>query len=226
MENTVTPPAVAPVEAKAATVPIEQFLPATLIQLLSAAPQNEQLRARVLAITRKYIPNAIQTWDGIKEWLEANVDMGKVSAVDKAAIRTPGQATPAADLVSFDITGSGREWGRCHYSVDTFGRTTVQMSPARLRSLVNEALENGCETQTSIHDHVLDGLREYIDEEGLEPTQEWGDDSPDYTDHEQSDSESNGWGFSNQARVWALAVGAVRSDEAMYQRLIGMGVTT
>ena len=71
-------PAVAPVQSKAVTVPVERFLPATLIQLLSAAPQNEQLRARVLAITRKYIPNAIQTSDGIKEWLEANVDMGKV----------------------------------------------------------------------------------------------------------------------------------------------------
>ena len=218
MENTVTPPAVAPVEAKAATVPIEQFLPATLIQLLSAAPQNEQLGPGFWPSPQVHT-QCHPTWDGIKEWLEANVDMGKVSAVDKAAIQTQGQATPATDLVSFDITGSGREWGSCHYSVNTFGRTTVQMSPARLRSLVHEALDNGCETQTSIHDHVLEGLREYIDEEGLEPTQEWDEDGPDYTDHEHADSESNGWGFNNTVQIWALTVAAVRADDAMYQRL-------
>ena len=53
---------------------LEQVLPKTMIELLKMAPANEIARAHALAQLTVPLPNECQTFEQIREWVEANVD--------------------------------------------------------------------------------------------------------------------------------------------------------
>lgn len=154
---------------------IEEVLPASVIQLIRVAPQSETTRAVVMAQINQPIPEGIQSFDAIKDWIEAHIDRPVRSNLLKKPVPASLQANNRIRVL---ISASRDEVGRCDYRDHQKGEGNYEMNRERLASLAAEA----------------DDVDEFWDRVREELGQDWEDfvapestDTITYSEYEQSD---------------------------------------
>lgn len=129
-------PAPPKTEAVAAVVKkcrITDVLPESVRQLLATAPQNETIRAVILAHLKTPIPPDKLTYEGIKSWIEETIDPATLFA------KKPGQGGGSRPTVGIPIRGSAVEHGTCRYHVVVRGDGTFPIDNERFMEIVEDS---------------------------------------------------------------------------------------
>lgn len=151
-EITSSPPADAPVEppkestavdtpsvkSKKKLCSINDVLPASVIALVKANPNNDTIRNLLLAHTRVTVPASEDDFDKIKEWIEWNVapppkpksswelEMERHQA--EIARQQEEWARQQANQVAIAVTAKDRQHGRCSYHNDRRGQGEMRLT--------------------------------------------------------------------------------------------------
>ncbi len=97
---------------------IKDVLPASVIPLVQAAPNNDTIRALLLAHLKVMVPKEEDTFEKVQNWIEFNVEKSAKpkSAIDTMFDRQIREAEEReARMVQVHVTASEREHGRCEY---------------------------------------------------------------------------------------------------------------
>lgn len=180
---------------------IETALRASLIELLKLAPKNPIARSRVLADTGKALPDACQTYDEVKAWIEEHcnpmLNAEQRQRADRAArpaaavdLGQHHQGGAPAEGIAFitDIRFTDRETGSCNYAAR---RTALQeLNVTRedvAAAIASLRAEHGVVTLTNLETR-LSALLQRDAWNRLEPDLEWDDNREvDYEEHEAAD---------------------------------------
>lgn len=159
-----SPPVVVkpPEEKKKQTCRIGQVLPASVIELLKAAPQNDTIRAVILAHLRVPIPDDALTFEQIRTWIEHTIKSPQFLTEQGIPVGIPGvDSVPPAPMVMIPIKGTEDEMGSCRYCVTTRGQGNYQIGLDAFRQMVEES-DDLDELQERVSDEVGEDWYEYI----------------------------------------------------------------
>lgn len=182
---------------------ITQVLPASVLQLVKAAPTNETVRSVLLAHLRVEVPTEHKTYESIKEWIENNVCLPKSP--------TPSTAAPRArPQTALEVTVTDTEFGNCRYCLNRSGRGDIPMDNALLLEAAQE-----CDSMTEFIRRIEDELYEnysdniYMEQDGNESTE----------GHSVTDSDNKEVNLTDSGKE--VLKNLVRSlDTDTYQRLL------
>jgi hypothetical protein len=162
-------------EPKPRTCMIEIALPASVIQLIKAAPHNDTVRAVILAHLKIPVPDECKTFEDIKEWIETTVVIPMPSKSKKGG---PSNAS----IVEIPIQATDTEHGRCNYSIGRNGSGNYQLSVQRFRDMV-ESSQDLDDLVAALSDRIGDDWDQYI---RMNPNE---DEEYSYDDHGIDDDE-------------------------------------
>lgn len=179
---------------------IEQALTPGTIDMVKQWPTHETVRTMMLAELKQQVPPEHDTFEKIRDWIEANIEK-----------RTPafpvGRAIPARGNTGLIIplTVTEHRTGRARYEYTANGTNSLEIDRERLLELAGDASSWG-ELMDFIQEEI--GDREYWD--GVN----WnGREEREYSDHEDDeDSEGNDWG-------WADRNGTIRQLKELIQQI-------
>lgn len=155
---------------------IEDVLPASVLQLVKSAPQNETIRNVLLAHLKIPVPPELKTFNDIKDWVEFNIDPPK-SAWDQECERIEANNR---NRIMVHIQANDREHGSCNYSEDLRGDGSVPLEPDEILEAAEEA-SNLDEFWRNIRNAIMENdPRDHVFMDPVEGSQN-------YTDHESSD---------------------------------------
>lgn len=196
----------APPKTEAVAAPVKKcritdVLPESVRQLLATAPQNETIRAVILAHLKVPIPPDKLTYEDIKSWIEETIDPATLFA------KKPGQGGSSRPRVDIPIRGSATEHGTCQYHVVVRGEGTFPIDNDRFMEIVEDADD---------FDHLMELIETEIRESA------WPDgvnlDNYDDHDHDRYEIEENtdeAFEFKSTARdVIARHLISLNRDEA------------
>lgn len=151
---------------------IADHLTVNIINMLTSAPTNPNVRALVLARLKKPIPPEHVTFDAIQQWIETSFDK---------------PARPVEVDVVIPFTVSDRVTGTCRFSANRGGRGRFPISMSRILELAEE-----CDEMESLMDAI------YSEMEECEFLTEDVDMEIDYSNietsrHEVNDNDGNSW---------------------------------
>jgi hypothetical protein len=126
---------------------MEKMLSGSLIDLIKSAPKNPVVRSIVLQKMKKSPPDACDTFEKIKDWIEFNF-----AAYEWAPNPKSGRG------VNFTIEGSDRETGSCSYACHRFGNVEETISEDDILAEAQRALAEG--SMESFIDSIHETLRE------------------------------------------------------------------
>lgn len=172
-------------EAKPRTCIIQQALPASVVQLLQAAPHNETVRAVVLAHIKVPIPSEHVTYESIKEWIETTI----VKAAPKGVVRAnvPGAPAQPHRGIMFDITGREDEVGSCSYSVKNSGSCSISIPMEEFVEMMADS-----DDLSDLREKITDYIAEHwMDEISMEAV----DDGYEHNNYERSGTENADWDY-------------------------------
>lgn len=159
---------------------IEQMLPASVIELVKAAPTNDTVRSVLLAHLKQPIPDGARDYDAIKAWIETNLEPPAKPAM-------PPRPQPRA-VINIPINGSETEIGTCRYTVQLSGSGDFPIREDELLEMAEESEDFG-DLVDRVMDHIQDeGVMEYL-------TMEPDDNSYEYENHEIADSRDFDWEY-------------------------------
>jgi hypothetical protein len=172
MSAVMTEPEVPTIERKCK---IEEVFGSAFIELIQLAPLNPVVRGLILAQTRKMPGPECETFEQIKEWVEATCEK---------RLRSLSSNRPSADGIAIKVEFSDIENGRACYSVPRSGSDEFALDEDELISLVRDAIEDGKGL-----DAVVEIISNLIDDEA------WNRCDPDlddYEDYDYSDHDTTG----------------------------------
>jgi hypothetical protein len=131
--------------------------------LLMTAPQNDTIRAVVLAHLKQPIPIELRTYQEIRDWIENTIEPKgtKKPKVVGANVEVGPTAANAANRVLVRIRGTQRAFGTCTYHEDLEGNGDYRISREDLRSLATDA-EDADDFWANLRDSMND-WDEHID---------------------------------------------------------------
>lgn len=151
-------PAVKPVEVvRVAKCTIDSVLPASVINLIKVAPQNNTVRAVILAHLNVTIPDECVSYAQIKKWIEFNYEP-VVLDWPTTLLTRPNVPVPPRHLtpiINFSFTASENEYGNARYSVEKTGHGAAGLAE---REILEEA--DGSDTWNDF----IDNIRQLVDE--------------------------------------------------------------
>lgn len=195
---------------------VRDVLPASVIPLVQAAPNNETIRNLLLAHVMVPVPVEEDTYDKIVKWIEFNVSPPppRKSDVESALERQQiEEQRRAATQVRVSVRASEREHGRCDYHRDIKGEGEMPLDPA---IMVREAAEseNADDFFERIQSRLFEiGAGNYLNME----TTDDGDDYDNYESEEATDEEVVIQAPGKQALREALR----SADPELYRSLFG-----
>ena len=160
---------------------IEEVFDASFIELLKLVPANPYVRALILKFSGKMPPAECETFESLKDWVEANC----TKRVKKSSTGT--NLDGGGILVNVDF--SEREYGRADYSVRRSGQDEFRVGREELMGIVQETIDSG----GGIGD-VVETIASRIDDDA------WNECDPnmdDYGDYEYNEHESSDSGDAN-----------------------------
>jgi hypothetical protein len=172
---------------------IEEVFDAGFIELLRLVPRNPHVRALILRLTSKMPGPTCGTFEEIKEWVETHCEK-----------RVPIQGRTRGEAgIEITVDFSETEYGRAHYSVSRSGQDEFHLGADDLLQMVQNALGEGEGLEG-----VIDAIAGRIDDDAwsqCEPNLDDADDY-DYSDHEETSSDSSRTSYSkDQIRRAVLA---------------------
>ena len=172
---------------------IEEVFDAGFIELLRLVPRNPHVRALILRLTSKMPGPTCGTFEEIKEWVETHCEK-----------RVPSQGrTRGENGIEITVDFSEIEYGRASYSVSRSGQDEFHLGADDLLQMVQNALGEGEGLEG-----VIDAIAGRIDDDAwsqCEPNLDDADDY-DYSDHEETSSDSSRTSYSkDQIRQAVLA---------------------
>ncbi len=156
---------------------LESVLSDSVIALLTATPANEVIRTLVLAAIKKPIPSEAQTFEQVRDWIEANIDPVTVMAPVK----------PAAGGITGTVQVTLDRSGTCYYAEHMQGRDNYTVSAGELGEIMDIATIEHRDFNWVLNE-VATLLKDAASEDqpGTEPV------SVDYSDYEDDgDGDSN-----------------------------------
>ena len=162
---------------------IEEVFDAGFIELLRLVPRNPHVRALILRLTSKMPGPTCGTFEEIKEWVETHCEK-----------RVPSQGrTRGENGIEITVDFSEIEYGRASYSVSRSGQDEFHLGADDLLQIVQNALGEGEGLEG-----VIDAIAGRIDDDAwsqCEPNLDDADDY-DYSDHEETSSDSSRTSYS------------------------------
>ena len=160
---------------------IEEVFDASFIELLKLVPANPYVRALILKFSGKMPPAECETFESLKDWVEANCN----KRVKKSSTGT--NLDGGGILVNVDF--SEREYGRADYSVRRSGSDEFQVGRDELMGIVQDTIDSGGGLG-----EVVEVIAGRIDDDA------WNECDPnmdDYGDYEYNEHESSDSGDAN-----------------------------
>lgn len=159
---------------------IEQMLPASVIELVKAAPTNDTVRSVLLAHLKQPIPDGARDYAAIKAWIETNLE-------PPAKPATPPRPQPRA-VINIPISGSETEIGTCRYTAHLSGSGDFPLREDALLEMAEDAGD---------FSDLVDRVRDHISDEGVTGylAMEPDDDSYEYENHEAQDARDFDWEY-------------------------------
>ncbi len=114
---------------------ITNALSQTTITLLSVEPMNPQGRTQVLATIGKPIPEALKTYDEIKDWVEENHGQSSMEGFP------PAPLPEDKELFKVEFSFSDTERGRANVEVETSATGEVPITANMLQEVLRESPE-------------------------------------------------------------------------------------
>lgn len=155
---------------------ITEVLPASVIQLIRVAPVSTTTRALVMAQIKQPIPDGIQSYEAIKDWIEHHI-----AAPVKLKPGMP-KAPPANNRINVPIIGRQDSRGTCNYVEHQKGDGNYELMKEELVDMASDSEDS---------DQFLDRVRESMAED-------WDDCIPpvvqqgrEYENHEQDHIENS-----------------------------------
>lgn len=158
---------------------IANMVPAHTLKLLKKAPQNEAIRALVMARIKRAIPDEVKKFDDIVEWIEGNIDQ---AALSLEPIKKSG---PAPDFYC-DVRYSYREYGRCNYSQRMRNRVDYSMSS----NMILEAIGGAANFEGAVR-AVSSNLQSQCNEDPPEDCESYNQDHFNYETEGEEQHEAN-----------------------------------
>lgn len=187
---------------------LESVLSDSVIALLTATPANEVIRTLVLAAIKKPIPSEAQTFEQVRDWIEANIDPVTVMAPVK----------PAAGGITGTVQVILDRSGTCYYTEHMQGRDNYTVSAEELGEIMDIAT-----IEHRDFNWVLSEVAALLKEAAGEDQPGTEQVSVDYSDYEDDgDGDSNTryevrdsllgarvrqWALTNRASQYALILG-------------------
>lgn len=194
-------PAERPVEAvQVQKCTIDSVLPTSVINLIKVAPQNNTVRAVILAHLNVTIPDECVSYAQIKKWIEFNYVPAALPewvppAAAPAATRF-APARPPLPTFSFSFTASESEYGTAQYSVERSGNGLVDLTEQEILEEANESVNWG-EFLERINDLVDNNAASNVNWDSI-PETAAVDGGYYYTEHEASNDEDFSWNWNRQ----------------------------
>ena len=167
MENTTVTPAPAPSISAVPTrrCRIEQWLTPQIVGLLEAEPNNETVRAMVLASVKQMPAPELDTSGKIKEWIEFNFD-NPVNLPETSAPHTgPYAPRPRIEpAVTISVHASDVDYGSCSYNVPRESTEDISLTADDIM----EAFENNKEDLDGLIDEAQEFLSNAISDNDFE----------------------------------------------------------
>lgn len=159
------------------------FNPST-IDLIKAAPKNEQILGFMLSKLKVLPPEELDTYDKLKEWIEWNVDKSATKSKKEKPISEymtePATGTVEDITMTIPIVRKRTAYGSASYSVRQSGRQNVELNMVQIREQANDA-----ESWSSFRDYLriaTEGGGDSVNYEDI--------DSKHYENHEQDEAEA------------------------------------
>ncbi len=196
---------------------VREVLPASVIPLVQAAPNNETIRNLLLAHLKVPVPVEEDTYAKIVKWIEFNVSPSPrpKNAIDEMMERQRiDEERRAATRVMVFVSASEREHGRCDYHRDIKGRGDMPIDRAQIVRDASEA-ENANDFFERIECTLGEaGPENYFN---MEPTDR-GNDL--YDEHEVDDTTDSAISIQESGKQ-ALRDALRSADPELYQSLFG-----
>jgi hypothetical protein len=184
---------------------IEDVFDANFLELLQLVPRNPLVRALILKLTGKLPGPEHETFEQLKDWVEATCDQ-RVRPTPLHRGRTNLE-----DGIAITVEFSETEYGRADYSVPRSGSEAFRVSAEDLMEMIQSAIDAG-----EGIDEVVDLIAGKIDDDAwsqCDPSLDnYGD--YDYSEHDATDSGNCETSYSrNQIRDRVLAFVRQRHPE-------------
>lgn len=198
-------------------------LPASVIALVKASPNNDTIRNLLLAHLRVSVPKEEDTFEKVKHWVEYNVEPPPrpktAEELEEERYREERRRIQAAEeerrrtQVMLSVRASEREHGRCSYHQDVAGEGEM---PIQRHKLVELASEAGSESD------FFDSVEAFLDEEGAGNyvSMDVVENSGSYEDHETEDTTDSEVTLKDEAKA-ALKEALRNADPELYRSLFG-----
>ncbi len=143
---------------------LTDVLPASVIPLVKAAPNNETIRSLLLAHLKVSVPKEEDTYDKVVQWIELNVEAHKP---------IPAVSTPPAhprNEIRVEMEGSECESGSCDFSRNLRGTGEI---PISLQEVIDAARSAGSRADFFgfIYEIIDENARDYIELDVMEGTE-------------------------------------------------------
>lgn len=144
---------------------INDVLPASVIALVKANPNNDTIRNLLLAHTKVTVPASEDDFDKIKKWIEWNVErppkpkstweleMERQQA--EIARQEEERTRQRANQVAIAVTATDREHGRCSYHNDRRGEGEMRLTREELATIAANSQD-----PEQFFQHIEDALEE------------------------------------------------------------------
>lgn len=154
---------------------IEEVFDPGFLELLRLVPRNPHVRALILKFTGKVPGVECETFEQVREWVEANCKPRPLFRGKSGGLSIP---------VDFSET----EYGRAGYSVRRYGREEFQLDTEELLEMAESAASDG-----ESLDELVEKIAEKIQEDAWTACDPQMDDSGDYeyNDHDMSGTEDS-----------------------------------
>jgi hypothetical protein len=178
---------------------IAQVLPASVIQLVVAAPHNETVRSVLLAHLKQSVPEELKTFNDIKDWIEFNIEVPKAP--------TP----PKNEAIQVLISASELERGTCRYE-----RTLKGEGMQGIRRLLILEIAEESDGAEDFFERTREAFRDY----GLEISMDEDGDGTDYSSYEHDGGDGADIEIKPEG-VQALKDALAAIDPEEYERIFG-----
>lgn len=174
---------------------MSDFFNPSAIDLIKAAPKNEQLRGFMLSKLKVMPPEELDTYDKLKEWIEWNVDKNAAKPKREKPLSeyatAPATATVESISMSIPIVRKRTIYGSARYYVQQSGRQNAELSMAQIREEANEA-----EDWSEFRDYIRNVAGDGDDSVNYEDI-----DSKHYENYEQDDTDHRETAWPNIANA-------------------------
>jgi hypothetical protein len=181
---------------------IDRVLPTSVINLIKVAPQNNTVRAVILAHLNITIPDDCVSYAQIKKWIEFNYDPPELPGWPSPAPASPRPVSvaPRPSYLSISFEAAQPESGTADYSVVMRGSGSVELTE---QDIIREADESDTweDFMDSIRDLMDDSISNNVSWIAV-PEPDQIDGGYEYSNHEASDNDEFNWSW-NQREVKA-----------------------